>query len=489
MPLSFDDTYARLPEHFFAPVEPTPVREPSLFALNEPLATLLGGSAEEFSSAEFVSVWAGNRVLPGSLPIALAYAGHQFGHFVPSLGDGRAILLGETIGRDGRRYDVQLKGSGRTPFSRGGDGRATLASVLREYLVSEGMAALGVPTTRSLAAVATGDTVWRERPRPGGVLTRIASSHLRVGTFEYFAARRDVAAVQRLADYAYERHCPERPAPLGRALALFEHVLEGQAELIARWMSFGFIHGVMNTDNCSIACETIDYGPCAFLDSFEPGRVFSSIDERGRYAFDQQPEIALWNVTRLGIALASAIDENPERATALLRERLAGFESRFDRHFAVAFGRKLGLSGYEESDDALLRRLLGLMARARADFTNTFRALYDVAAGAAPEAFLSGWKEGASEGASEAAAWLEAWRARRGEAPAELEAMRTANPAFVPRNHRVEEALAAAEQGDRSAFDRLLSAIRRPFDDQPELADLRQAPGDEQWTYRTFCGT
>lgn len=492
MPLTFDNTYARLPELFYARVAPTPVKKPELLAANAALAEELGSSAEEIGSAEYVEALGGSRILSGSEPLALAYAGHQFGHFVPSLGDGRAVLLGEALARDGRRFDVQLKGAGRTPFSRGGDGRATLGSVLREYIVSEAMAALGVPTTRSLAVVATGEIVPRERPFPGAVLTRVASSHIRVGTFEYFSYRHEHEALARLAEYAFVRHVGAEVPPEGLALGLLDHVIERQAELVARWMGLGFVHGVMNTDNCTISGETIDYGPCAFLDGFQPNRVFSSIDQGGRYAYDQQPGIARWNMMRLGIALAPLLDVEPPRITEVIKERLVHFEERFAVHFNSVWRAKLGCADEREDDEVLVRTLLTLLARHRADFTTTFRRLYDVAEGERSKEgrFLELFAEGDT---GEAREWLDAWRARfdgdGGDEARRLSVMKRANPAFVPRNHLVEEAIDAANEGDLAPFERLTRLVRTPFDLHPEADDLLILPGVEQWSYRTFCGT
>jgi protein adenylyltransferase len=488
VPFAFDHSYARLPERFYARVRPTPVSAPRLLAHNEPLAQLLGLTGDELSSIDQVEALAGNRLPEGAEPLALAYAGHQFGGFVPQLGDGRAILLGEVVGRDGVRRDLQLKGAGRTPFSRGGDGRAALGPVLREYLVSEAMAALGVPTTRAPAAVATGDWVYRERPLPGAVLTRVASSHLRVGTFEYFAARDDHDALARLTDYALGRHYPDAPRARSAALSLLESVMDAQARLVARWLALGFVHGVMNTDNTSIAGETIDYGPCAFLDAFDPTRSFSSIDEGGRYAFRNQPRVALWNLARLGDALLPLIDAQQRRAIEAASAVLDGFAARFDAAYGAQLRKKLGLCAEQDGDEALAQGLLSCMAEQRADYTLCFRRLADVAGGADPSLLAALFADDVG-----LARWLASWRARLLDEPRtpgeRAAAMRAASPAFIPRNHRVEQMIAAARAGDLGPFERLQRVLSRPYEDQPDAADLAEPPGEEQWHYRTFCGT
>ncbi len=485
MRIAFEHTYGEMPPHFFARVAPTPVRAPELLALNEPLARLLGLDPKELASPAGVASLSGNALPDGASPIALAYAGHQFGGFVPRLGDGRAILLGELVGTDGIRRDVQLKGAGPTPFSRGGDGRAALGPVLREYVVSEAMHALGVPTTRALAAVRTGEDVRRQTLLPGAVLTRVAASHLRVGTFQYFAAREDDEALAKLTGYALARHYPDAPHPDGAALALLDAVMTAQARLVARWLGLGFVHGVMNTDNTSIAGETIDYGPCAFLDAFDPARTFSSIDQNGRYAFANQPRIAHWNVARLAEALLPLIDPDAERAVAKATAALEAFPARFEQAHTVELRRKLGLRTEDPADQELARELLVVMAKNHADYTNTFRALANAALGDDAR-----FGELAGEGAD---AWLGRWRARLAtealEPAARAGAIRAANPAFIPRNHRVEEMIGAATKGDLEPFRRLGRVLARPYDDQPGEAELAAPPGEEQWDYVTFCGT
>jgi uncharacterized protein YdiU (UPF0061 family) len=478
---AFDNSYARLPERFYARVAATKVRDPRIVKVNEALADLLGVDAGLLASPEGAQVLAGNATPDGAEPIALAYAGHQFGAFVPQLGDGRAILLGEVVGKDGRRRDIQLKGAGRTPFSRGGDGRAALGPVLREYVVSEAMAALGVPTTRALAAVTTGERVMRGEPLPGAILTRIAASHIRVGTFELFAAREDRDALQALAGHALARHYENSVGSGNDALALLERVIEAQAELVARWLGIGFVHGVMNTDNTAISGETIDYGPCAFLDTYDPRRTFSSIDHGGRYAFASQPRIALWNLARFAESLLVLISDDPEEAVGIATARLSGFMARFETAHLRVMRAKLGLVREEEADRALVDDLLAQLAARRVDYTVFFRSLCAVAADASAE--LDEFPE-----------WAAAWRRRldreAATPDARASAMRRANPAFIPRNHRVEEAIdAAAKRDDFRPFETLVEVLGRPFDDQAEHAHLAEPPGPEEHAYRTFCGT
>ncbi|MBL8603609.1 MAG: YdiU family protein [Myxococcales bacterium] len=487
MALSFDNRYVQLPGRFYERVLPTPVSGPRWLARNHDLGRELGLDDEAFASEATLKALAGNGLLPGSEPIALAYAGHQFGGFVPRLGDGRAILLGEVRGPSGARVDVQLKGAGPTPFSRGGDGRAALGPVLREFLVSEAMHALGVPTTRALAAVATGERVYRDRALAGAVLTRVATSHLRVGTFAYFAARRDDDALARLVDLGLERHAPAaRHGDGPAALRLFDAVLEGQAKLIAAWMSFGFVHGVMNTDNCAISGETLDYGPCAFLDDYIPSRHFSAIDHQGRYRYENQPRIGSWNLARFAETLLPLVGEGDEAVKAL-QPRLEQFSTRFEDHFTRRLATKLGLTGVDDALVDLASELLAMMTDGRSDFTLTFRALYEHAAG------LGAGLSAHFADAPRFEAWQRRWRAAfdNDAAPRaeRVEAMRRANPRFIARNHRVEEALSHAEEGNLGPFERLAAVLARPFDDQPEHDDLAAPPGSEQDEHRTFCGT
>ena len=491
MTFSFDNTYARLPERFHAHVSPTKVREPRIVKVNGELAALLSLDASALASDEGAQLFSGNVVPDGAEPIALAYAGHQFGGFVRQLGDGRAILLGEIVGTDGKRRDVQLKGSGRTPFSRGGDGRAALGPVLREYVVSEAMAALGIPTTRALAAVTTGERVMREDgPLPGAVLTRIAASHMRVGTFEFFAAREDKEALSTLASYALARHYPDAAGTGNDALALLERVIDAQARLVARWLGVGFVHGVMNTDNTSISGETIDYGPCAFLDEYDPRKKFSSIDRGGRYAFANQPSVALWNLSRLAEALLPLIHEDENEGARIATERLEGFSATFAAAHARVLRAKLGLSREESGDLALAHDLLERLAANEVDYTVFFRALCASAASASADANVAAMFR--APGAFHE--WAERWRTRLAteelEPDARAASMRLANPAFIPRNHRVEEMIqAAVQRSDFQPFERLLTVLARPYDEQPEHAELREPPLPEERVQATFCGT
>jgi serine/tyrosine/threonine adenylyltransferase len=489
----FDNSYARLPERFYARVNPTPVAAPGLIKVNPALARGLGLDPEALASPQGVEILVGNRVANGAEPVALAYAGHQFGHFVPQLGDGRANLLGEVMGRDGARYDIQLKGSGRTPFSRRGDGRAALGPVLREYIVSEAMAALGVPTTRALAAVTTGERVFRETVLPGAVLTRVAASHLRVGTFEYFAAQGDNEATRVLADYAIARHYPEAAQEKRPYRALFDGVIARQARLVAQWMLVGFIHGVMNTDNTSISGETIDYGPCAFMEAYDPAKVFSSIDHYGRYAYGNQPLAAHWNLSALAEALLPVLEPEAGGEDAALesaQEALAAFMPQFEAARLAGLRRKLGLYTERAGDAALAEDLLQRMAANQADFTLTFRRLCDAAA--EPSGDQSVRALFADPGAYDE--WATAWRGRlREESISEqtrAASMRSVNPAFIPRNHMVEAALdAAVQRQDFQPFGELLEVVSRPYEDQPGRERYALPARPEECVSQTFCGT
>jgi Uncharacterized conserved protein len=484
---ALDNSYARLPARFFARLAPTPVRAPKLVQLNEALAADLGLDVQRLSGPEGVAILSGNAVPSGSEPIAMAYAGHQFGQFVPQLGDGRAILLGEVIGRGGVRFDIQLKGSGRTPFSRNGDGRAALGPVLREYIVSEAMAALGIPTTRSLAAVTTGEGVMRETVLPGAILTRVAASHLRIGTFQYLAAWGDQDGVRLLADYAIARHYPACAAAPNPYQSLLNMVIERQAGLVARWLLVGFIHGVMNTDNTSISGETIDYGPCAFLDAYEPGKVFSSIDVRGRYAYDNQPRIAHWNLSRLAETLLPLLADSEEEAISVAQEALAAFAPKFEAAYAAGLCRKIGLQQVRPGDEDLAKDLLARLAANQADFTLTFRRLCDEATDPEPQQSVRALFRDPTSFDE----WRVRWRQRLAEEEGDASVlMRTVNPMFIPRNHRVEEALAAATtSGDFAPFRTLLSVLAHPYDDQPGFEHYADPPTPDQVVTQTFCGT
>jgi uncharacterized protein YdiU (UPF0061 family) len=486
---AFDNTYARELEGFYVPWKAAQVARPRLVKLNRELAEELGVDAAALDCEEGARIFAGNEIPRGAVPLAQVYAGHQFGGFARQLGDGRALLLGEVIDRKGCRRDIQLKGSGPTPFSRAGDGRAALGPVLREYLIGEAMHALGIPTTRALAAVLTGEPVFREEGTlPGAVLTRVGASHIRVGTFEFFAARGEQAKVRRLADYVIERHYREVKDHANPYLGLLERVSDRQAALVASWMHVGFIHGVMNTDNMAVSGETIDYGPCAFMDHYDPATVFSSIDTRGRYAYANQPSIAQWNLARFSETLLHLLDADGKRAIARATEVINAFPEKYERHWLKGMRAKLGLFTEDEADLNLAAGFLAAMEGKKVDYTLAFRYLADAALGqdepiralfADPSVFDL---------------WSGHWRARLSrESAAPLEraqVMRHANPAFIPRNHRVEEALSAAVQsGDYTPFETLLKILSRPYDAQPEFAPFAEPAPEGQGCYRTFCGT
>ncbi|SFT42657.1 protein adenylyltransferase SelO [Halomonas saccharevitans] len=485
--------YARLPDRFYVRFDPVPVEAPRLLAFNRPLAEELGFDPAAFDEAldegRAAYTFAGNAVPQGAEPLAQAYAGHQFGHFNPRLGDGRAVLLGEVTDREGRLRDIQLKGAGCTPFSRGADGRAPLGPVLREYLVSEAMHVLGIPTTRALAAVATGERVFRRVPEPGAVLTRVASSHLRVGTFQYFAARGDEEAIRLLADLAIERHYPELALlpPESRYLSLVEAVQARQARLVAGWMGLGFIHGVMNTDNTSIAGETIDYGPCAFMEAYDPEQVFSSIDEGGRYAYRNQPWIAQWNLARFAETLIPLIDDDADQAVERATAVIQAYPEQYEAEWLSVMRNKLGLARAEEGDRELAEAFLEAQAAGRADFTLSFRQLAEAVEEDAPALLeLFEHREALHE-------WLPRWRqrlAREDVNPATIAArLRATNPLYIPRNQRVEEALAAAAEGDMAPFETLREVLATPFEAQPDREAYARPSPAGQAVFRTFCGT
>ncbi|MEH7247373.1 YdiU family protein [Neobacillus niacini] len=479
---NFDNSYARLPKTFFANQKPTPVGSPQSIIFNEPLATSLGLNKHALQSEDGTAIFAGNKIPEGASPLAQAYAGHQFGHFT-MLGDGRAILLGEQITPTGQRFDIQLKGPGRTPYSRGGDGRAALGPMLREYIISESMHALGIPTTRSLAVVKTGESIIRETELPGAILTRVAASHLRVGTFQYAAGGGTKEELRELADYAIKRHYPEIEDEENKYLSFLQEVIKRQALLISKWQLVGFIHGVMNTDNMTISGETIDYGPCAFMDTYDPATVFSSIDRQGRYAYGNQPNIGVWNLARLAESLLMLIHENQEQAVTLAQEKLSEFAGLFKKNFLEGMRAKLGLFNEEKEDASLVESLLNIMEKHSADYTNTFRALT-----------TDSTRELDLNGIPDFTEWYKQWEARRDRQKeskdSSTQLMRNSNPGVIPRNHRVEEALeAAVDRGDYSVMERLLNVLSNPYSYSPEQAEYCSLPAPTPQPYQTFCGT
>ena len=470
----FENSYSSLPEILFKAASLAPVAAPKLVVANDAYAVTMGLDKNWLHSSEALQVLSGNVSLQNTSPIAMAYAGHQFGHWVPSLGDGRAILSGEIVGPDGIRRDLHLKGAGRTPYSRNGDGRATLGAMLREYIVSEAMAALGIPTTRSLAVVATGESIMREGLFPGAVLTRVARSHVRVGTFQYLSAREEDDALHALTDYEIARNFPGIPNDDTRYIWFLREIIARQASLIAKWMNVGFIHGVMNTDNMQVCGETIDYGPCAFMDTFNPQKVFSSIDEYGRYAWDKQPVIALWNLTRLAEALLPLLNDNRERAIELAQDELKNFMPAFEEAFETGVLKKLGILNRRERDAQFIAQTLQHMIDTDADFT----------------LFFSGLSEQSTAPLNE---WQTAWRKRLTEdgtdEATQRQTMRANNPLYIPRNHRIEQAIAAANRGDFEPFNHLVKVLRTPFDSQPENTAYAEAPIAIEVVHETFCGT
>jgi uncharacterized protein YdiU (UPF0061 family) len=484
---SFDNSYVRELPGLYVAWQPAPAPAPRLLALNEELATELGVDAEALRAPDGVAVLAGNATPEGSSPVAQAYAGHQFGAFSPRLGDGRALLLGEVLDGHGLRRDLHLKGSGRTPFARGGDGKAAVGPMLREYVIGEAVHALGIPTSRALAVVATGDRVVRETILPGAVLARVAASHLRVGTFEYAAAYGEPALVRRLADYAIARHHPDALQAENRYLAFFEAVVDAQASLVARWMLVGFVHGVMNTDNMTISGETIDYGPCAFMEAFDPATVFSSIDHGGRYAYGNQARVAQWNLARLAEALLPLFHPETDTAVAAATDVLRSFPGRHDERWRQGMRAKLGLTEGRSDDGMLIDDLLALMHGQGVDFTSCFRALSSSLRGDAARARSLFAEPSAFD------AWCERWRARLAsqalDPQATASAMDRVNPVYIPRNHHVEEALAAATAGDLGPFRRLLDVVAQPFDERPGLEPYAAPAPAGFGPYRTFCGT
>jgi uncharacterized protein YdiU (UPF0061 family) len=488
-----DNRFARELPELAVPWQAAEAPEPRLLVLDEALAAEVGLDAGHLRTPDGVRLLIGAAVPAGANPVAQAYAGHQFGGYSPRLGDGRALLLGELAGADGRVRDLHLKGSGRTPFARGGDGLAAVGPMLREYVVSRAMHALGIPTTRSLAVVATGRTIQRDTPLPGAVLARVASSHLRVGSFQYVRATDDPDLLRRLADHAIARHHPDADGPLG----LFDAVVSAQAALVARWMLAGFVHGVMNTDNMTISGETIDYGPCAFLDAFDPATVYSSIDHGGRYAYGNQPAIAEWNLARLAEALLPLLHDDQEQAVALAVESLGRFRPQYNAAFADGMAAKLGLPGGGEPDTALVNDLLGLMQAGRVDFTSFFRSLSGIARGTIPPDQAGTARSAAApnpagivlELPTPDLAGLDAWVARWRALGPDADAMDRVNPVYIPRNHLVEEALTAATDGDLAPLERLLEAVAAPFDERPGFERYAAPAPADFGDYRTFCGT
>ena len=486
----FDNTYARNLDGFYVSYAPCAALKPHMLQFNRPLADELGLDLTEIGEERLARIFSGSELPVGASPLAQAYAGHQYGNFVPQLGDGRAMLLGEVIDRHGRRRDIAFKGSGPTAFSRGGDGKAAVGPVLREFLLGEAMHALGIPTTRALAAVASGEPVRRERMLPGAILTRVAASHVRVGTFQFFAARGDYDKLRKLADYVIARHEPQLQAEPDRYLDLLRCVVQKQATLIAQWMLVGFVHGVMNTDNMAISGETIDYGPCAFMEAYDPETVFSSIDRGGRYAYGQQPRIAQWNLTRFAECLLPLIDgDDLDRAVDRATEVIKAFDDYYDAAWLTGMRAKLGLTTSEENDTALVNDWLALLQESRVDFTLGWRRLADAAVGDMQPL------ERLFESPPVLQPWLARWQNRLSKESRSTiqaaEAMRRVNPIYIPRNERVEEALAAAsDHGDLAPFEQLLTAVKQPFDEQPELQRFAQ-PAEPRFAacFKTFCGT
>ena len=484
---NFDNSFARSLEGFFKPCQPEPATAPTLLLFNHALAKELGLDPVALDSEAGLAIFSGNATPEGSEPLAQAYAGHQFGGFSPQLGDGRALLLGEVIDTQQRRRDIQLKGSGRTPFSRGGDGLAAIGPVLREYLIGEAMHALGVPTTRALAAVATGKHVYRENALPGAILTRIAASHIRVGTFQYAGARGDILKVRELADYAIQRHYPDASDAENPYLAFFAAVADAQAALVARWMNIGFIHGVMNTDNMTISGETIDYGPCAFMDKYAASTVFSSIDQYGRYAYANQPEILTWNLARLAETLIPHVDTKKERAIELLTETIECIQPLYESYWLSGMRSKIGLTTEDILDQELINDLLKLMEEGQADFTLVFRRLSQSLQGYS-DAVRNLFKEPDAFNA-----WVVRWQKRLEQedivAETRAQAMDRVNPIYIPRNHKVEESLAAAVNQDMTPFTKLLEVVIQPFDEVAGNEAYTEPAPTTNRRYQTFCGT
>lgn len=489
--ISFTHSYSQLPERFYQKVRPTPSSEPTLVLKNDRLLHELQIDLNELSDTEIAQIFSGNKLVENCVPIALAYAGHQFGHFTPKLGDGRAILLGEVIDTKGRTREIQLKGAGRTEFSRQGDGRAALGPVIREYLVSEAMNSLGIPTTRSLTMVLSGDRVHRERELPGAILTRVAGSHIRVGTFEYFAYRKDWEAVKILADYAIDRHYPNARNVSNPYLGFLEDAVKAQAHLVARWMLVGFIHGVMNTDNMAISGETIDYGPCAFMDFYDRNMVFSSIDHQGRYAFSNQPIIAQWNLGMLATCLLPFIDANELKAMDLAKEVIHSFREIFRSNWLAGMREKLGLDNSQSNDFSLIEELLNLMHKDRADYTLTFRCLADCHDENSDLTKIYSYFSSRSEFDT----WIKSWRDRlrkNKNLHADVtSSIQRVSPAIIPRNHQIERVIkAATEGGDFTPMKQLIDALSNPYENPSKTTQAYMLPpGPDEQVIETFCGT
>ena len=477
----FDNTYSKLPKSFLENIKPVPVKDPKLIILNKNLAEQLNLDFSKFSDTDLAKMFSGNSLPEGSETIAQAYAGHQFGHFT-MLGDGRAVMLGEHLDKENKRFDIQFKGSGRTSFSRSGDGRAVLGPMLREYIISEAMHALNIPTTRSLAVVSTGEEVIREQMLPGAILTRVASSHIRVGTFQYIAATQNADDLKTLFNYTIDRHYPEIKDSKTKALDLLNLLMQKQCELVINWMRVGFIHGVMNTDNMTVSGETIDYGPCAFMDHYHPQTVFSSIDQNGRYSYNNQPRITKWNLARFAECIIPLIDQDEQKAISIATETINNFEKLYEEKWLNMMRDKLGLFGEDRDDKHLIFELLTWMENNKADFTNTFCNLMDIQSIKDPiyqnQEYLN---------------WTAKWKKRLEKNNTEkekyLELMRSVNPIFIPRNHKVEEALKDASENKLETLNQLLEVIKYPYKDNGMLKDYQQPMSNENGNYKTFCGT
>ncbi|MDE2739300.1 MAG: YdiU family protein [Paracoccaceae bacterium] len=485
----FENSYSSLPERFYARLTPTKVSRPELIKINSELAAELGLDPSKLATEQAIEVFAGNRVPGKSKPIALAYAGHQFGGWVPSLGDGRAILLGELRNQSGHLYDLQLKGSGPTPFSRNGDGRAWLGPVIREYIVSEAMHNLGIPSTRTLSVVSTGERVFRERPYPGGILTRVARSHIRVGTFQYFYAREDHDALKLLADYLIDRNYPELKKSENPLLSLLVQVVEGQAKLISEWMAVGFIHGVMNTDNTSLSCETIDFGPCAFMDRFQSAKVFSSIDHNGRYAYANQPMIAHWNLAQFATTLIPILEDEKETAIKKVTDIINRFPQLYLDNWLSIFGKKLGMENPGNEDFEFITDFLNILEKAEADFTLTFRTLSTVPARNLQSYHFENFAVSPNLILEWIPIWLERLNREKASESERLLSMQKINPAYIPRNHQIEKAIVEGVEGNFDRFNTMVEMLKSPYTQQQGYEEFEKTPETNEVVTKTFCGT